>query len=168
MKNGILIGIVIVGILAMFFFGDFSSKDKEKQEFMTFQQFLNEEFFPISKDCFDHLNQAVDELYAFTFTDWYVNDNGKDENLHLQEELEQIEDKVLLEEVKYERALALKKNILDQIESLKDTLQLLSNAPREEDEHSFDQFRLKFINMVDVLSVEMDEMNHILENHNKK
>ncbi|MCP1145071.1 hypothetical protein [Lysinibacillus endophyticus] len=165
MKNGILIGVVIVGILVIFFFGDFSSKNHEEQEFLAFQQFLNDEFFPISNDCFDHLNQAVDELYAFTFSDWYFNGDGRDENGILQSDLEQIEDDVLLYEIKYNQALALKKNILNQIESLKETLQLLSNAPSEEDEKSFERFRLKLITMIEILSTEMDEMNKLLESN---
>ncbi|SOC05663.1 hypothetical protein SAMN05880501_10493 [Ureibacillus xyleni] len=167
MKNFIIFGAVIVGILAIYFFGDFSINNKEEQEFINFQQFLNDEFFPVSKDCFDHFNQAVDELYAFTFSEWYFIEDGSEENINLQETLQQVEDNVLLNEVKTDQSIELKKNILNQIVSLKETLQLLYNAPTEDDQQSFEQFRLKFISMVDELSIEMEEMNTLFETNSQ-
>ncbi|QCR32716.1 hypothetical protein [Lysinibacillus sp. SGAir0095] len=166
MKGFISIGFVLViGVFGIFYLTDYYKINKEAYEVRAFQNLLNEEFFPVLNDAFAHMDQAADELEEKTFIDWYLQAGGRDENAELQEKIEETRNTVLEEEVKGTTSVPLKKNILEQIAALEETLMLLSTAA-ETDEDPYSLIHEQFTYKIDELYSLSEQMDLLLDENN--
>ena len=154
--------VAIIIIFGVFYMMDYVKIKKNHYEFVAFQNFLNEEFFPVLNDSFLHLDQAADELEASSFIEWYRHAEGLEENAMFQATIEETELKVLDEEVRGENTLRLKKNILEQIMLLQDTFILLGESANKS-ELSKTALQKAFSSNVEGLSLLSEQMETIIE-----
>ena len=163
MKRIIAIAIVLViCVFGGFYLFDILKLNKEDYEFTSFQSFLNENFFPVLNDTFKHFDQAADELEDDTFLEWYLNLDGLEENEAFQKRVVNTERIVFDEEVNGTSTLSLKKNILEQIDVLQETLDLLYDAA-EVQAGSTDELHQAFTVKIEELSNLSEVMNTIME-----
>lgn len=155
-----LVGVII--IFGVFYMMDYLKIKKDHYEFVAFQNFLNEGFFPVLNDSFLHLDQAADELEGSTFVEWYQQAEGLEENAMFQAKIEDTEIKVLDEKVQGENSLRLKKNILEQIMLLQDTFILLYDSANKT-ELSTTALHEAFSANVEGLSLLSEQMDTIIE-----
>lgn len=168
MKRVLAIGLVlIVCIFGGFYLFDMFKLNKEDYEFTAFQNFLNENFFPVLNDAFKHFDQAADTLEDETFLDWYLNLEGMEENEALQAEIAEAERNIFDEEVKGPNSLSLKKNILEQIVVLQETFDLLDSAVKANNVPS-NKLHQGFTANIKELSSLSEEMNMILKVNDDK
>ena len=154
--------VAIIIIFGVFYMLDYVKIKKDHYEFVAFQNFLNEGFFPVLNDSFLHLDQAADELEASTFIEWYQHAEGLEENTIFQAKIEDTEMKVLDEEVRGENTLQLKKNILKQIVLLQDTFILLYDSASKPD-LSTTALQEAFASNIEGLSLLSEQMDTIIE-----
>ncbi|MFJ7679742.1 hypothetical protein ACIQXQ_17020 [Peribacillus sp. NPDC097198] len=127
MKKWLWMGIVvIIVILGTLFAISFNNTSKQINEFVSFRDYIDNEYTPLFKTINTHLDQSAEKIGDQDFSTWYLVENGLGENQEIQKELENIEDKIINKDVKYADTLDYKKNILNQIKILEDCIETLN------------------------------------------
>jgi uncharacterized coiled-coil DUF342 family protein len=160
MKKMLLIGLlVIVAIGGTLLSIKIISANKQTEEFYSFREYLDKEYFPLLEDTRKHITKAGETTDAFARSEWYVLENGIEENFELNKRLDVAKEKIINKDVKYEDTLALKENILNSITQNKKVLKTVETYNGIDDSLIYDEL---FSEEVDKLSKDIDEMNEIL------
>lgn len=163
MKKWLLIGLlVIVAIGGTIISAKIISTKKQTNEFYAFREYLDKEYFPLLEDTRKHISKAGVTTDPFARSDWYVLENGLEENYELNRRLDTAREKIINKDVKYEDTLALKKNILNSITQNKEVLKTVEIYNGIDDVLIYDDL---FSKEVDKLSKNIDEMNKILSKY---
>ena len=159
--------IVIICTFGVFYLLDLYKINKAEYEFKVFQSFLNETFFPVLNESFEHLDQVADELEGNTFIEWYLEADGMNVNLAFQEKIEETKAEVKEKVVKGENTNNIKNNILNQIVVLQETFELLYTTA-EADRSTYTQLHDTFTSKIEKLLVLSEQMEKLMEVNSTK
>lgn len=137
--------------------------NKKREDFYTFREELDKEFFPLLHDTGDHLESVADKINSGGISDFMV-ESGYDTNLDLQSRLKTTKKVIIETPVKYEDTIKLKDSTLSYITELEDVLQYTYNESPSQYEHEEIQiFDAMISTKVDGLEEHLDELNKILD-----
>ncbi|BCC02801.1 hypothetical protein BCJMU51_4879 [Bacillus cereus] len=114
MKKKLLIGIVIGIIVATFAFLGYKVS-KEANEFTSFREELDKDFFPLLKDTHTYFTTVIEKGESYDLEKWYLLEKGMDDNLKFNKDLKAIRERIVNTDVKYKDTLELKKNVLNSL-----------------------------------------------------
>ncbi|BCB39965.1 hypothetical protein TU57_14050 [Bacillus cereus] len=88
---------------------------KEANEFTSFREELDKDFFPLLKDTHTYFTTVIEKGESYDLEKWYLLEKGMDDNLKFNKDLKAIRERIVNTDVKYKDTLELKKNVLNSL-----------------------------------------------------
>ncbi|WP_088363455.1 hypothetical protein [Bacillus cereus] len=161
MKKKLLIA--ILGVISILFAG-FSTAgnnvQNETQEFNAFKKELDKELL---KETSKYITTVTEKSGTPEYTDWLIEEKGLENSYKYARELSELKNKIINYDVKYKDTLELKKNALNTITDLENTLNVVSTFTDEKDSNLLDSLLSSHI---DNLYKNVKKQNDILKKYN--
>ncbi|MED2737130.1 hypothetical protein [Bacillus toyonensis] len=133
---------------------------KETQEFNAFRKELDKELL---KETSEYITTVTENSGTPEYTDWLIEEKGLENSYKYARELSELRIKIINYDVKYEDTLELKKNALNTITSLENTLTTISTFTDTKDAQLLDSLLSSHLKD---LKENVKKQNDILKKYN--
>lgn len=162
MKKWLFIILIGIFLLIIFFPGYFTDYSQSK-EFEALYETLDDKFFPLVDCISDHLSKSEEKMNQLQFTTFYLLEGGMEENLEMQQKIVELKSELMNFNVQYPDTIALKENVIQQLNVLKKLLEKMYNAPPNLDVMNFQMFQNEYEKDIEIQSQLLEKMDYILE-----
>ncbi|MEA1011906.1 hypothetical protein CN491_25210 [Bacillus cereus] len=159
MKKKLLIGVlIVVAILGITLAFLVNKANNMKDEFTSFREELDKDFFPLLKDTHKHFETVIQKGESYELQNWYlIEDDGMTSNLKYSRKIKDVRDRIVNTDVKNEDTLELKKNVLNSLSLMESALKDINTFYGDDNSHL----------LWNTLSMDIEKLNQNIKKQNE-